>query len=133
MDIRIRDPGGFLEHVPDAVAVVDRQWRCVYFNAAFQRMIGQDREHLLGKSCWELASAALGNTFEDQFRRAMAQQVPVKFDTLYPRLGIWVETRVFPLPQTLTIFFRDITDRQTADQALRASWSRLVNHRRSGR
>ena len=121
------EPGTVLEHVSDAVAVVDQYWRCLYFNAAFERMVGQNRQQMLGKTCWELAPAALGTPFEDQFRRAMAQQVPVDFEAFYPRLSIWVEARAFPSPSTLTIFFRDITPQKRANEALDLA-SRAKDH-----
>ena len=112
------EAGAALEHVSDAVAVVDQDWQCLYFNAAFERIVGRDRQQMLGKNCWELAPAAVGTIFEDQFRRAMAQQVSVEFEAFYPRLCIWVEARAFPSPHTLTIFFRDITRQKQADEAL---------------
>lgn len=114
-----------LEQVSDAVAVVDRDWRCLYFNAAFERLVGRDRQQLLGKTCWELAPAALGTDFEEQFRKAMAQQVPLVFEAFYPRLNIWVEARAFPSPCTLTILFHDITAQKQAEETHRASEERL--------
>ena len=119
------EAGAALEHVSDAVAVVDEGWRCLYFNAAFERMVGQDRQQMLGKNCWELAPAALGTEFEEQFRKAMAQQVPVDFEAFYPRLNIWVEALGFPSPHLLTLFFRDITQRKQAEKDHRASERRF--------
>ena len=106
-----------LEHASDAVAVVDRDWRILYVNAALERMVGKDRQSMFGRIGWEVFPAALGTSFEEQFRKAMAEQVPVEFEAFYLPLSIWLEVRAFPSPQTLTILFRDITAQKRAAEA----------------
>ena len=109
-----------LEHASDAVAVVDQDWRILYVNAALERMVGQDRQSMFGRIGWEVFPAALGTSFEEQFRKAMAEQIPVEFEAFYVPLRIWLEVRAFPSPQTLTILFRDITAQRRAAEAHQA-------------
>lgn len=42
----------------------------------------------------------------------MATQKPVEFEEFLPSAGRWLEVHAYPSPSTLTVFFRDITERR---------------------
>ncbi len=108
-----------LEAMPTAFYSVDGEWRFRYVNAEAERLLGQSREEMVGRSLWELFPAAVESDFETHFRGAVDSGVPVSFDAYYPApLNGWYEVRAWPSPEGLSVYFVDITARRRAQEEL---------------
>ncbi|MEH2122311.1 PAS domain S-box protein [Nostoc sp.] len=117
-----------LENMSDAFITLDRDWRIIYQNAEAERINGKLRTEVIGKSHWEEWSASVGTNVERQYRRAMAEQIPVHFEHHYyypSKYDLWLEIHAYPCEDGLNIFFRDISDRKQAEKAVQASDERL--------
>ena len=102
-----------LEHVPDGLLVVDCDWRVVFLNAQATRLLERPASALLGEDLWQqFPQAVEGGEFWDQYHAAMATQVPATFEAYYGDKQGWVEVRLFPTAETLTIYMRDINARR---------------------
>ncbi len=101
----------------------NREWRFVYINPAARKMfmyIGgiEDPDTILGQSHWEVFPDTIGQLIEQEYRRAVVEQVPTHFESLDRASGCWVEIHAYPSPVGLGIYFRDITDRKRAQQKI---------------
>ncbi|MEH2249631.1 hybrid sensor histidine kinase/response regulator [Nostoc sp.] len=117
-----------LENMSDAFITLDRDWRIIYQNAEAERINGKLRTEVIGKSHWEEWSASVGTNVERQYRRAMAEQIPVHFEHHYyfpSKYDLWLEIHAYPSEDGLDIFFRDISERQQVEQTLREKEERL--------
>ncbi|WP_198321014.1 PAS domain S-box protein [Azohydromonas aeria] len=114
-----------LEAISDAFFALNHDWRFTYVNDRAQQVLGVQRAELLGRSVWEAYAPAVGTVFEREYRRAMAQGVPVAFEAHYPPLEMWFEVRAYPGRQGLSVYFQDITARRVAEERLQASEARL--------
>ncbi|WP_158623790.1 PAS domain-containing sensor histidine kinase [Corallococcus llansteffanensis] len=110
-----------LERISDAVISFNREWRFTYLNARAEQLLRRSRTDLIGHSVWKEFPEALGTLFEQEYHRALARQVSVSFEAFYVPLETWFDVRAYPSPQGLTVFFRDISDRKHAEQALHES------------
>lgn len=111
-----------LESITDGCVVLDPEWRISSMNAAAERFVNQAREEILGKNYWEAFPTVRGTVTETELRRAMAERMPVEFESLYAPLQKWFEARVYPLENGgLSGFFRDITERKQAAVELQRS------------
>ena len=72
-----------LESISDAFVALDRDWRIIYQNAEAERLNGKPRTEVIGKTHWEEWSVSVGTNVERQYRRAMAEQIPVHFEHHY--------------------------------------------------
>ncbi|UBF29656.1 PAS domain S-box protein [Kovacikia minuta CCNUW1] len=120
-----------LESMTDAFTALDRDWRIIHQNAAAQRINGKPLTEVLGKTHWEEWPASVSTNLEDQYRRAMAEQIPVHFEHHYylpPSFDIWLEIHAYPSEEGLGIFYRDITARKQSEKALRVAHQRLTYH-----
>lgn len=106
-----------LDSVNEGFVILDRDWRFVFANAAAERFILKSRAELLGKGQWELFPEASHRRFGAEYRRAVAEGVPVHFEEFYPEpLNRWFEVRAYPSAEGLSIFFSDITERKRSQR-----------------
>jgi signal transduction histidine kinase/GAF domain-containing protein len=106
-----------LEHMAEAFVALDPDWRIVYMNREAERINAKPRDEAIGRTHWQEWPASIGTPIEAQYRRAMAERVPVTFDyhTRRPSADgdaedIWLAIRAQPLPDGgLAIYYHDVT------------------------
>ena len=64
---------------------------------------------------WEAWPQAVGTTFEEQFHRAMNEGVFVSFEEFFPPLDAWLEVRVSPSAEGLSVFFQNVSERKALE------------------
>lgn len=109
-----------LESVTDAFITIDRQWRFTYVNREAERLLQRTRTELLGRNMWMEFPEGRGSAFETAYNRAAEENRSVEIEEFYPPLGAWLEVRIYPSHQGLTIYFRDVSERRRSqDEILR--------------
>jgi PAS domain S-box-containing protein len=127
---RLREAFGrsaaILETISDAFFAVDRTWRLVYVNHAFEELVGTRRDAAAGAVLWEHAPALRGGPFEQELRRAAVGRSPATFEAPFPDER-WFEVRAFPHQDGLTAHLRDVTERRRS-QEVQAHLLGIVGH-----
>jgi two-component system sensor histidine kinase/response regulator len=113
------------ESFADAFFTLDRAWRFTYVNTAAERMLTRPRAEILGRNIWSAFPEARGGLAQQEYERAVRDNVAVQFETFYAPLGIWFEVRAFPSRHGLAVYFRDVTAVRQAGEALKASEQRF--------
>ncbi|OUL37245.1 diguanylate cyclase [Nostoc sp. T09] len=115
-----------LESITDAFVAFDRQWRYTYFNEQATRLLQKSREELLGKQVWqEVFPELVGSLGYQKLHYAVKDKVSVVFEEFVQPMGKWLEIHAYPSPDGVAVYFRDITARKRAEEALSASEERF--------
>ena len=113
-----------LEATSDGFVALDFQWRYTYVNARAGHMFGRDPQSLIGKNIWAEFPEGVGQPFQREYERAMADGQPHQIEAYYPPYNRWFENRIFPYAGGLAIFFQDVTEQRVASDRLRESEQR---------
>jgi len=111
---------GILDTMSDAICAYDREWRFVYLNPQAELSLRRPAAELLGRVVWEVFPDAHDSLVQREYLRAQAEQTPRVFEDAYPEAGLWFEQHLFPSPEGLTVWARDVTQRKL-DEAQRAA------------
>lgn len=120
------------ERITDAFVALDRDWKYTYVNRTAAEILGKPADELIGQTIWDVFPADVGGQFDLAYRKAMEEQTPVAFEAYYAPWKRWFESRVYPSPQGLTMYFHDITERvlrnlEVVEQAKRDDLTGLPN------
>jgi len=105
-----------MQGMNEACFALDRQWLFTFVNNRSEALFRHRREEMLGKTIWEVFSKLVGTPMEMNYRRAMAERVPVSFEAFSPIAGRWVDIRLFPSGDGLAAFALDIHERKLAQE-----------------
>lgn len=105
-----------LESMTDGVFALDQNWRFTYMNREAGHLLTRDTNAVVGKRLWDEFPGTETSEIGDAYRRAVAHNVTVEFDTYYTPLASWFEVRAYPSDDGLTVYFRDVTQRKQLEQ-----------------
>lgn len=107
-----------IDSLSEGVFVLDKQWRYTYLNRLAEELVGRPREELLGKNVWELFPEAMATVIYTESMKAVQEQQSRQFEVFYSALNTWFESKLYPTPEGLTVFSRDITELKQAEAEL---------------
>lgn len=92
-----------LERMRDGLVALDARWRCTYVNARAAALVGHERRDLLGREIWDVFPDGAGTALREACEQAMRAQALVRFGRHYAAWGQWLEHRVHPSPDGVSI------------------------------
>lgn len=111
------------DSMTEGFGLIDRDWTIVRMNAAGLELLQRADEAVVGRNHWEAFPEALGTEVETLCRAGKEKRIAgsIEYPYTLPNGQIrWLEVRVYPaLDDGLATFFRDVTSRRTAEEALR--------------
>jgi diguanylate cyclase (GGDEF)-like protein/PAS domain S-box-containing protein len=108
----------------DGFIMIDRASRVIYFNKMAERVLQRSRPALLGKVLWDEIAILIESRLYLECQRAWDGQHAIEYETFSPLCGHWCEVRIYPSPEVVSIYIRDIDSRKTAE----AQIQRLAFH-----
>ena len=111
-----RKVGELLENISDAFFALNRDWVVMYMNEQAEKTLQKTRQELVGKNLWDVYPEAIDEEFGLAYRRALAEQVTVRFEAYDPVRSSWFEVRAYPNEDGLGIFVTNVDERKTAER-----------------
>jgi PAS domain S-box-containing protein len=115
IDTEQNTPANLLAQIPDAILCFDRNWIITYANPEamrISRILPSDIHH---KTHWELFPETIGTEVERSFRNVMQTGVAQHIEHFYAPFEVWVDVHILPIDDGVALYYRDITDRKTAE------------------
>ena len=108
------------ERITDAFFGLDDDWRFRFLNERAADFFGRDPDDLLGEDIREAFSTGMHEEFREAYREAFETQrsVTVEAESAL-RPGNWLELRIYPAEDGLSVYFRNVTERKRTQQELR--------------
>lgn len=113
-----------LENTTDNVAILDHEWRFTFLNRHAAAVLGEGRD-LIGEPLHDYFMPEKGTDAWVKTVTAAQARESAHFEFYSSNHARWFETHVHPIPSGLQIFFRDVTARRAADDALTQGEARL--------
>jgi two-component system cell cycle sensor histidine kinase/response regulator CckA len=107
-----------LERVPYALLTVDHEWRLTFANRKAERLLRSTCTELRGQELWTACPHVIGTELEEQLRNAKTLSNGSLFEGYLAPLNSWYEAAAEPSEEGLTVFFKDVTAKRQAHDAL---------------
>lgn len=108
-----------VERVSDAFVALNTNWQYTYVNEKAGEILSREPESLIGKNIWDEFPEGEYQLYYDVYHRAMETQEYQYLEEFYPPFNKWLEKHIYPSPDGLTIFFKDVTDIKEITLALK--------------
>lgn len=115
----INQKNEILETTGDTFLTLDQNWTVTYWNAQATKLTGVPKEEIVGKIIWEVFPEGQESDIYVNLTLSRKENIPITFNTYYAPIDKWVEIRCFPAQGLTSIYARDITEAQVANQKLR--------------
>ena len=109
------------ERITDAVVAIDNDSKYTFVNEKAGQILGKRPEELIGKNVWDESYEGDNQEFRLMHEQARREQKPIIAERYYAPANVWLESHIYPSPEGLTIYFKDITERKEAEAALHHS------------
>ena len=116
-----------LNSISDGIYLLDKDFRFIYINPRGEAISHRTRQELFGKSIWEEFPPLRASEFGIAYLKAMEDQVTLVVRELYAPLSATLEATVYPSPDGLAIYVRDVSDEEAARALLEERDHRIAS------
>jgi signal transduction histidine kinase len=109
----------FIDRITDGFIALDKDFCYIYVNAKIGELVRRDPGPLIGKNVWQEFPEAVDSTTYKAFQTAMKEQRFISNIDYYAPLDLWQENYIYPSPEGLSIFIKDISDRKKLERELK--------------
>jgi len=118
-----------LGSIRDAFVAMSADFRYTFVNPQAETLLRRTAAQMLGQLAWDVFPGSRDRPFGRAFERALATQEPVSLEEFSQSAQRWLEARIYPAGEGLTVFFQDVTERRRAQDTSQflAEASRLLS------
>ncbi len=109
-----------VESITDCFFTLDKELRFTYVNKATEEISGLSGNELLGRKIEDVFPGLIDISLS-YFRKALEEQAPQQYEIFSKVVQRWVDMTVYPTPNGIAVYFRDINERAKIKEALQES------------
>lgn len=119
-----------LESITDGVCAFDHEWRFSYVNRRVANYLQREQNELLGKVIWEAYPQILDTSLYYYCQQVVDTGRSVQFEEFCQPLNLWLEYRIYPSAEGVSLYFHDISARKQAEMERQRSLEQAQASRR---
>ncbi|MDB5597486.1 MAG: hypothetical protein JWM36_4447 [Hyphomicrobiales bacterium] len=104
----------------DSVFILDKQWRFLFLNGRAKDLLSPGTD-LVGRNVWETFPGLESTDFGTAYKSAAAAGSRSSLTAFYEPFQMWIEAHALPTEHGLTVAYRDVSEKRTAEEKLRLS------------
>jgi PAS domain S-box-containing protein len=108
-----------IESITEGFTALDEDWKILYINQHHLLPSGKTPMDVLGGNVWEIFPEMIDSVLYQEFQRAMAERIPVHFESSTSYDDSWYEFSVYPFDKGICCFIRDITESKKYESELK--------------
>lgn len=116
--LKTRELNQILERITDSFIALDNNWCFTYVNSKAGEIFNSSPQSLIGKNIWVEYPDSIDLPFYKVYHDALANQQYAYLEEYFEKLDIWFEKHIYPSPDGLSVFLRNITEKKKAEQQL---------------
>ena len=105
-----------LESITDGFFTVNRNWIVNYWNKEAEKMLGIEKEVIVGKNLWVVYADAVPLKFYTEYHWVMKEGVSSSFEEYYAPMDVWFGVNAYPSNDGISVFLRDITENRRQEK-----------------
>jgi diguanylate cyclase (GGDEF)-like protein/PAS domain S-box-containing protein len=109
---------GVLDRIEDAFFALDREHRFSLVNRRLEALLERRAAQLVGAGVWEAFPDGVGARLHARAMRAAREMTPSIFREYWPTGARWIEARMFPAREGVSVYLRDVTEDHLRDRRL---------------
>ncbi len=113
-----------LERITDGFLALDNRFTFTFVNQKAGDMLGHSIGQMVGKNIFTDFTDTTSSAFNQACERSFTTQQYIFLENYYAPLDKWFENDIYPSPDGLSVFFKDITFKKNAETALKESEER---------
>lgn len=113
-----------IESMSDGFVMIDRAGHIIHSNRMAELLLKRTRSDLLGKVLWHEYPELVETRLYGECARAFDHQCAIEYEGFSILFHHWFEIRIYPADELVSVCFRDISSRKTAE----AEIQRLAFH-----
>ncbi len=122
--IKTSETTNILERITDGFLALNNDFTFTFVNKKAGELLGHVPEQMVGKNIFSDFGAISSEEFNNACRNSFKNQQHTFLENYYPPLNVWFENDIYPSPDGLSVFFKDVTFKRKAESALRESEER---------
>lgn len=109
----------FIDRITDGFLIVDKNFNYLYVNRRIGELVHRDPGSLIGKNIWKEFPDAVDSFTYKAFQTALKEQRFISNLDYYAPLDLWQENYIYPSPEGLSVFIRDVSEQKRLQRQLR--------------
>ena len=122
--IKTSETTNIMERITDGFLALDNNFTFTFVNKKAGEILGHKTEAMVGKNIFTDFPDVSSNRFNEACKTALTSQQYLFFENQYEALNIWLENDIYPSPDGLSVFFKDVTYKRNTETALKESEER---------
>jgi PAS domain S-box-containing protein len=116
----LEQKSNLLESIGEPFFAVDKNWVVTYWNTQAENATRIPKKAIVGQNLWGVFTYHASLAYQ-KYHEAMQTGQAVIFEDYSPILDKWFDINAYPSANGLSVYFKDISERKKAEEAIRLS------------